>query len=416
MKLRRSVPVTPPPAGGRGPGGDSEEEVEEAGSVERVVLVEKDGSAQVMVFPERRAAHVFLADGTVVMGDGCGVYQVFPSKAGRLLIGQDGTCIYYPDSTPSSPGSQSGSYRLSTTHGPTCDVTDPEGNRFQVQQSGQVSVVLSAASRASEEEDLTHGEHSPRLFLVHEDGSGTELLHCEEAEPLLKMAPSGPAQLAKERPSAVSMERPSAVSMERPSAVSVVRPAHPPKRDRRIVPLNLRDRSWLNFPIAEMKTLGPPFGSDLGRGLALREGPPVQAPQVQDSPSPPQILQVHELVVYPPPCKRLRETLDSRLEGFRQRLMRREQLSEDMRPLQKIPDAGWERHQRTAAPDLHSDSPEESSRKESERPTETPWAQRRVKHRQELAEDRAQRAALRSRQVVSYFHPENVLLHQKSPT
>ena len=64
----------------------------------------------------------------------------------------------------------------------------------------------------------------------------------------------------------------------------------------------------------QMKTLGPPFGSDLGRGLALREGPPVQAPQVQDSPSPPQILQVHELVVYPPPCKRLRETLDSRLE------------------------------------------------------------------------------------------------------
>ncbi|XP_056432108.1 sperm-associated antigen 17-like [Gadus chalcogrammus] len=115
-----------------------------------------------MVFPERNAAHVFLADGTVVTGDGCGVYQVFPSKAGRLLIGQDGTCIYYPDSTPSSPGSQSGSYRLSTTHGLTCDVTDPEGNRFQVQQSGQVSVVLSAASRASEEEDLTHGEHSPR--------------------------------------------------------------------------------------------------------------------------------------------------------------------------------------------------------------------------------------------------------------
>ena len=76
MKLRRSVPVTPPPAGGRGPGGDSEEEEEEAGPVERVVLVEKDGSAQVMVFPERSAAHVFLADGTVVTGDGCGVYQV----------------------------------------------------------------------------------------------------------------------------------------------------------------------------------------------------------------------------------------------------------------------------------------------------------------------------------------------------
>ena len=44
--------------------------------MERVVLVQKDGSAQVMVFPERGAARVFLADGTIVEGDGCGDYQV----------------------------------------------------------------------------------------------------------------------------------------------------------------------------------------------------------------------------------------------------------------------------------------------------------------------------------------------------
>ena len=65
--------MTPPPPGALGPGGGSE--VEE-GPVERVVLVQKDGSAQVMVFPERGAARVFLADGTIVEGDGCGDYQV----------------------------------------------------------------------------------------------------------------------------------------------------------------------------------------------------------------------------------------------------------------------------------------------------------------------------------------------------
>ena len=50
--------------------------MEEEGPADRVVLVERDGSAQVMVFPERGSAHVFLADGTVATGDSCGVYQV----------------------------------------------------------------------------------------------------------------------------------------------------------------------------------------------------------------------------------------------------------------------------------------------------------------------------------------------------
>ncbi|KAJ3585347.1 hypothetical protein NHX12_014068, partial [Muraenolepis orangiensis] len=98
---------------------------------ERVVLVEREGLASVALFPESGEAHVFLPDGTLVVGDGYGVYRVFPSSTGKLLIGQDGTCVYSTDPAPSSPGSQSGSYRLSTTHTVTCDITDPEGNHFQ---------------------------------------------------------------------------------------------------------------------------------------------------------------------------------------------------------------------------------------------------------------------------------------------
>ncbi|CAL8327861.1 unnamed protein product [Lota lota] len=298
-----SGPVWPPvpepeqeeTEGGRGPAVMEEEEV----PAEQVVLVERDGSADVMMFPERGKAHVFLADGTVATGDGCGVYQVFPSNAGRLLIGQDGMC---------------------------------------------------------------------------------------------------------------------------PSAISIVRPVQrrPAKHDLSIVPINLRNRSWLTFPRAERKSWGPPFGSDLGRGLALRGGLPVQGLQVQDYPGTPQVLQVQELTVFPPTSKMLRHTLDTRLKGFMERLLRREQLSEDMRPLPQIPDGGRVWDQRTAAPKLHSDAPKECSGTESERRTETQWAQRSGKYRQELNEDRAHRSALRSRDIVSYFNPENALLHQmcftKSPT
>lgn len=43
---------------------------------ERVLLVEKDGCATVVTYPERHAAHVFLSDGTVITGDNEGSYEV----------------------------------------------------------------------------------------------------------------------------------------------------------------------------------------------------------------------------------------------------------------------------------------------------------------------------------------------------
>lgn len=48
---------------------------------ERVVLVEKEGCATVVMYPERRATHVLLADGTVITGDDRGAYEV----SGRRL-------------------------------------------------------------------------------------------------------------------------------------------------------------------------------------------------------------------------------------------------------------------------------------------------------------------------------------------
>ena len=45
-------------------------------SKEQVVLVEKEGYARVVMYPERNSAHVFLADGTVITGNNQGAYQV----------------------------------------------------------------------------------------------------------------------------------------------------------------------------------------------------------------------------------------------------------------------------------------------------------------------------------------------------
>lgn len=64
--------------------------------------------------------------------------KVFPSSVGLLQIHSDGKCVYSSDPlvTPSpkggTPANQPGSYTMSHTDEVTCDITDPDGNHFQV--------------------------------------------------------------------------------------------------------------------------------------------------------------------------------------------------------------------------------------------------------------------------------------------
>lgn len=48
---------------------------ESASTKERVLLVEKEGCATVVMYGERHTAHVFLADGTAITGSNQGAYQ-----------------------------------------------------------------------------------------------------------------------------------------------------------------------------------------------------------------------------------------------------------------------------------------------------------------------------------------------------
>lgn len=53
-----------------------ESDKESVSTKERVVLVEKEGCATVVMYPEQHTAHVFLADGAVITGNNQGAYQV----------------------------------------------------------------------------------------------------------------------------------------------------------------------------------------------------------------------------------------------------------------------------------------------------------------------------------------------------
>lgn len=47
-----------------------------AAAKERVVMVEREGCATVVLYPQRQAMHVFLADGTALSANNSGVYEV----------------------------------------------------------------------------------------------------------------------------------------------------------------------------------------------------------------------------------------------------------------------------------------------------------------------------------------------------
>ncbi|XP_055012804.1 sperm-associated antigen 17 [Boleophthalmus pectinirostris] len=425
---------------------------------EKVVLVEKEGCATVAMYPDRHMAHIFLADGTVITGNNEGAYQVFPnvvSNVGLLQIHSDGKCMYTSDPLDTHrPGggatvNQCGTYTMSHRDAVACDVTDQEGNHFQVMEDGTISVLnLSPASGTfgkDDEEDLEMArsekryEHSPRLFIAHENGSGTELLLSQKVEDLLFQAYSDPTVAVMKEPLPDRQDE---------FGITILTPGHESvwsqwllaKQKSDITPPNLRNRSWNDFPRAEKPTAGPPFGTDMGRCLSLTPrcdgGSVTQNVPVRSCPK---VLEMRELQQHRPFTSPLRNNLDTQLKEYIESLMEKEQRSEQM----KIKDPRSEKEHGHASDLLHlvlsfaeeedlsqnisslymqgisgtveSDPSEETSTLASESfaiGSDSQWSGRLAMYRQELLEEKACKDALRKKTIVPYFHLENLSLYE----
>ncbi|XP_045921356.1 sperm-associated antigen 17 isoform X4 [Micropterus dolomieu] len=437
-------------------------------SKERVLLVEKEGCATVVMYPERHTAHVFLADGTVITGNNQGAYQVFPSSVGLLQIRSDGKCVYSSDTlvTPSpkgdTPTNQPGSYTMCHSDKVACDITDPDGNHFQVMEDGQLSILnfnpapsaLKQDEEEPEEEDreiarinVKHRGHYPRLFLVHEDGSGTELLSSQSVEEVLYQAYSDPT-IALQREPLPDTQDEFGVTILKPCRCSVWSQWLLEKQKPDITPPNLRSRSWHDFPRVEKKSPGPPFGTNMGRGLTLRERSGGSAAERHPVRSCPEVLEMRELYQHRPFTTPLKNSVDTRLKEYIECLMEREQRSEEMKvkdprteeegvhasvllnlflSFAEEEDKGHAFHQRTSVdianlysqgvgtPAEQSDVSEDTATVASDsfaNEKKSKWMERLAQYRQEMCEERAFREALMKKSIVPFFHPENIPLYQ----
>ncbi|XP_061146647.1 sperm-associated antigen 17-like isoform X2 [Syngnathus typhle] len=423
----------------------------EEGGREKVVAVENEACATVLMYPERHVAEIWLADGTVVTSDNQGAYQVVPSSIGLLRIQSDGKCVY------SSGALRDGrpAYIMSPTDKVACDVTDVDGNHFQVSQDGQVSVrSVGPAPRTLQEDDEdedkdgTGGprDHSPRLFLVHEDGSGSELMSSRAVSELLKRARSDPAAAVLKDPLPDSPGE-FGITVLKPGTENVRSKWVHVKLDPNAIHQSLRNRSGRDCAPFET-THSPPFGSTAGQGPGLKKlsgGGVLSCPKV---------LEIREVQQHRAFGRQLRDTVDTWLKEYIESLMEKASWSADA--TLKEPRGEVERaHAGLLLSQSFAEEPEHREQAkggaagaqrspgdmgvlygravhaalEPSGRAEDPavpagagrtqlqvskWTDTLEQYRQELLEVKARVDALRKRIIVPYFHPENDSLREES--
>ncbi|XP_066563697.1 sperm-associated antigen 17 [Amia ocellicauda] len=425
---------------------------------EKIIWVECLGFATMIINQEDNTVTAIFGDGTTVTASPQGSYQVIPSSVGCLHFDLEGCAVYSStlcrDVTLAPVGTnielQPGSYIMRHTSDIICEVMDPEGNLFQVTVDGTTSAVISNTEDNTEEEKqgdkekesseprqfqhVASKENSPRLekctmgsryFMVHADGSGTELLHCTDVEAILSEAYSDPATavLKEPMPEILGIH---GITILRPCKQDVwSRWLNQKERDN-IIPPNLQSRRWDTFPSTEKKVPGPPFGSTLGKGLYLTERP------VSAQPMPvlkcPEVLEVRQLIQYAPISSDLRRKMQMSLKEYMDHILTKEHIADQL--LLKDPRTQEERVHAADLLKLVLSFPEDSTDPEEKRekhvdiaslytqaittPPKTPPEPVRSQRteedmerdRQERLEEQRCKEALKNRTIPAYFNSE----------
>ncbi|XP_013371939.1 PREDICTED: sperm-associated antigen 17 isoform X3 [Chinchilla lanigera] len=282
----------------------------------KCMRIESSHYATVITNCEDSSCCATFGDGTSIIAKPQGTYQVLPPSTGCLHIDRECSATYYHESSsniyhPFQKREQlrASRYIMKHTSEVICEVLDPEGNTFQVMADGSASTVLaeknskddlnikpegyeSLSSIHLEKDHMQiYGEHVPRFFVIYADGSGMELLRDSDIEEYLSLAYGESTTVVLQEP---VQEQPGALS------ITILRPFHEAspwlmkKELETIVPPNLQSRSWETFPSVERKTPGPPFGTQIWKGLSIgyKQLMSAPAPILKD----PKVLQMRQFI------------------------------------------------------------------------------------------------------------------------
>ncbi|XP_064444632.1 sperm-associated antigen 17 isoform X4 [Mirounga angustirostris] len=316
----------------------------------KCMRIENSHYATIITNCEDSSCCATFGDGTSIIAKPQGTYQVLPPNIGCLHIDRDCSAIYCHELSsdiyhPFQKREQlrASRYIMKHTSEVICEVLDPEGNTFQVMADGSISTVvpennleedLSEKAEGYDNLSSTHlyknhlqiyGEHVPRFFVVYADGSGVELLRDSDIEEYLSLAYGESSTVVLQDP---VQEQPGTLS------ITVLRPFHEAspwlmkKELDTIVPPNLQSRSWETFPSTEKKTPGPPFGTQIWKGLDI--GPK----QLVSAPTPllksPKVLQMRQFIQHEVIKDEVKLKLQISLKDYINHILKKEDKLQEM--------------------------------------------------------------------------------------
>ncbi|KAM9689371.1 sperm-associated antigen 17 [Trichechus inunguis] len=332
---------------------DDQETTEGLRTVTRQVKcmrIESSHYATVITNCEDSSCCATFGDGTSVIAKPQGTYQVLPPNTGCLYIDRDCSAIYCHESSsdiyhPFQKREQlrASRYIMKHTSEIICEVMDPEGNTFQVMANGRASTMLpeqkfeeDVSSNTEGYDSLSslhlqknrlqiYGEHVPRFFIIYADGSGVELLRDSDIEEYLSLAYGESMTVVLQEP---VQEQPGALS------ITVLRPFHEAspwlmkKELDTIVPPNLQSRTWETFPPVEKKIPGPPFGTQIWKGLCIGSKQLVCAPApILKSPN---VLQIRQFIQHEVIKNELKLRLQISLKDYINHILKKEDELQEM--------------------------------------------------------------------------------------
>ncbi|XP_029419263.1 sperm-associated antigen 17, partial [Nannospalax galili] len=316
----------------------------------KCMRIESSHYATVITNCEDSSCCATFGDGTSIIAKPQGTYQVLPPNTGCLYIDKDCSATYCHESRsniyhPFQKREQlrASRYIMKHTTEVICEVLDPEGNTFQVMADGTASTMLPEKKVEDDFNEKTegydslssvhleknhmqiYGEHVPRFFVVYADGSGVELLRDSDIEEYLSLAYAESTTVVLQDP---VQEHPGALS------ITVLRPFHEAspwlmkKELDTIVPPNLQSRSWEKFPPVEKKTPGPPFGTQIWKGLCIgsKQLTSAPAPILKD----PKVLQMRQFIQHEVIKNEVKLRLQTSLKDYINHILKKEDELQEM--------------------------------------------------------------------------------------
>ncbi|CAH1225250.1 SPAG17 [Branchiostoma lanceolatum] len=283
-----------------------------------------------------------FGNGTSLMTNLNGTYQLYHGDGGRLDMDADGTTVYAPrpDNDLGHGGEEElalGSYLMRHNTEMCCEMVDLQGNVFQVAVDGTTSVIRAGQYGEEEGEEegeeggfprrkklIQYGEHCPRFFIIHANGSGTELLRPKDVAEYLSMAARDPTCALIQDP---LPEYPgvTGITVLKPHTSGISQSWLKKLDEEVIMPKGLKSRDLKTMSVSAEKTPGPSFGTNVGKGLSV--GSVMSSPRPEPVLHCPDTLEIRQLVQYKPVSEDLRRRLQLGLKAYAEHVLERDQTS-----------------------------------------------------------------------------------------